>query len=213
MPCTRSVLELGPAAPITLFAAAPPLAGDAVLTVTASTLSRDAGAANDSASVTVTVLAAPVADLQVEQSVSFAADGRSPVFVVTASNLGPDWVYDARVVEVLSGELTDVTWSCTSIVGSTSTLGACSPIGSDYIDDRVSLSPQSRVEYLVSTVLAPDFEGLLSSTVTVTPPNGVHDPDLASNSHTVSIDYGLLFSDGFESGDVTSWSQAVGGTP
>ena len=86
---------------------------------------------------------------------------------------------------------------------------SCTSAGTGHINDLVDLVPGSWVEYVVLTTLAPDHKEPLTNTATVTPPPGIYDPSPASNSASLTIDYSLIFADGFESGDVSAWSSSV----
>ena len=203
--CVTGSLELGQAPQIHISGTAPP-AGEVLMTAEVSALGEDDDLKNNSASKSLLVVAAPMADLKVDQSVSLE-NMWSPVFKIQVSNAGPDNVTAAEVSNIVSGVLSEVEWTCESFQASCPNKN-----GGGDISEIVDMTSGGWLLFTLLGTLDQGFGGVLTNVVTVTAPSRVYDPDLESNSSVFRMDYHPLisiFQDGFESGDLGEWSESV----
>lgn len=138
---------------------------------------------DNSDSDTVTLTAAPVADLAVAKSADsyLARVGEPLIFTVVVENLGPADVAGATVVDLFPAELEVEGWTCTAAPGA-----SCTAIGTDDIDDEVGLPAGGSVTYVIEgTVVAGAF--IFDNTARVQAPGGVEDPNEANDSATVTV--------------------------
>ncbi len=121
-------------------------------------------------------------------------------------NNGPIAVVNATVTTAAASALLDLTWEC--LPGSDS---ACTGSGSGDIDDLVSIPVGGSVNYVLTGITSEDFEGVIETTVTVTPPPPLVDLDPANNSATDLTSLDGLFSNGFESPlmQLKRWLEAI----
>jgi len=128
-----------------------------------------------------TPLAGPMADLSItkDDGQTSAAPLQSITYTIVASNAGPAAVTGATVTDTPPSGLTGVTWTCVASAGSN--CGAAS--GNTLINDTVNLLAGGNVTYMMSgtVAIAPSS---LRNTATVSPPNGVTDPNPGNNSAT-----------------------------
>ncbi len=126
----------------------------------------------------------PVSDLSV--SVSDGVDTAVPgnplpvIYTITVSNAGPSDARDVLVRQLLSSEVTSVTWTCEAIGGS------CTPAGDGNVVDTVSLQAGGTLSYTVEVLVGPGATGELTNTVTVKLPDETdqEDPRTDNNEAT-----------------------------
>ena len=154
-------------------------------TVAAPAGTTDPNPANNSATDTDTINAAPppMADLAITKTngVSSVTAGSTVTYTMVASNLGPSAVVGATVSDTLPASLTGATWTCVGSAG-----GVCTASGSGNISDTVNLPVGSIVTYTLTATLSAAATGTLSNTATVAVPAGTVDPNPANNSATDS---------------------------
>lgn len=117
----------------------------------------------------------PVADLSIskDDGVTSVVTGGSVTYTIAASNAGPDAANGATVTDTMPAALTDVTWTCVGAGG-----GTCTAAGAGDINDTVNLPSSASVTYTVTALVALSAGGSsLANTATITPPQGVTDPD------------------------------------
>jgi uncharacterized repeat protein (TIGR01451 family) len=160
--------------------------------------------ANNSA--TDFTLLTPVADLAItkDDGVTTAAPGDVLTYTIEVSNPGPSDALAAAVEDVFPPELIGCEWSCAPAGGALCTGG---PVAGD-LTDSVDLFAGSSATYTATCTVDPGASfSELSNTATVAAPAGVTDPDLTDNAATdVDLGSGMIFADGFESGDTAAWS-------
>ncbi len=208
--CSRSSLPVGAAPPITIEVIAPPLAGMITNAAVVSATELDRVPADNEDIETTDVTSAPQADLSISKSGSgvVAVRGTSYSYTITASS--PVTAVGSSVSDVFPADLENVTWSC---VG---TNAICAASGSGNITDTVDFLAGGVVTYTATGTVSATALSMLENTATVAPPTGVWDPNSVDNTATAETtvaDPGeVIFLDGFESGNTTAWSSAVGGT-
>jgi len=201
VPSTLDVLEndsFTSGNPITITQVSAPTHGVAttngatiVYTPTAGYLGQDTftytisdGEVEDSAQVTVTVL--PVADLAVAQTVRGTMAGLEITLV--ARNLGPRPAHGAVISDTFPPSLGNITWTCVAASGA-----ACpNASGAGHIEETLATFPADGVvTYTVSAQILVSISKY--NTVTITPPAGTLDLNMANNSATRPTLYRLIF--------------------
>jgi uncharacterized repeat protein (TIGR01451 family) len=128
-------------------------------------------------------------------------------YTITVTNVGPADVLGASVTDVFPAELLGVTWGCVA------SLGSCAAGGSGDIADTVDLQASGTLTYSATGTVANGTAGPLQNTASVSSPSGYHDTNSTNDSSTTSTPVtppaGLIFQDGFESGDTSAWSSVV----
>jgi hypothetical protein len=99
--------------------------------------------------------------------------------MIAVSNVGPDAVTGATVVDILPASLIGVTWTCSASGGS---CGAAS--GSGNINTTVDLGVNGSALFYVYATLSSTSYGTLTNTATITTPVGTADPNTANNTST-----------------------------
>ncbi|MFK8010445.1 MAG: fibronectin type III domain-containing protein [Marinicellaceae bacterium] len=115
-------------------------------------------------------------------------------YKIIIGNNGPDDVLNARFRHVFPAGINNVTWSCTNANG-----GALCPdsiIRTENVDLLLDLPINSRIEFTFNANRNEPGSGSLIIVPTLSPPNGVSDPDLESNSEDLNFD--ILFKDSFD---------------
>jgi uncharacterized repeat protein (TIGR01451 family) len=169
----------------------------------------DTNAANDTAQAETTVTPVELLDLRVtKDDGGVTAEWDQPLtYTITVTNVGPANAVGASVTDVFPAELLGVTWSCIA------SLGSCSASGSGDIVDTVDLQAGGTLTYTATGTVASGTAGPLGNTASVSAPSGYHDTNSTNDSSTtstpVSPSAGLIFQDGFESGDTSAWSGSV----
>jgi uncharacterized repeat protein (TIGR01451 family) len=100
-------------------------------------------------------------------------------YSITVTNSGPGPASGAVVTDAFAPSLQDLTWTCTPSQGA-----RCTPASAgvtDHITDQVDLPVGGSITYRVSARLDPAATGVLHDSVSVAPPAGVTDPQLANN--------------------------------
>jgi uncharacterized repeat protein (TIGR01451 family) len=130
-----------------------------------------------SAPLTVT----PVADLAITKTngVTTVTPGDSLTYTIVATNLGPNAVVGATVVDTVPASLFGVTWTCTASPGS-----SCPASGSGSIGAPVNLLVGGSATFTLKAGLSKSAVGTLTNTATVATPAGVADPNPGNNSAT-----------------------------
>lgn len=121
------------------------------------------------------------ADLRLSKTdgISLTAPGQVVTYTIVVSNDGPSDAFGSRVVDALPGELQNVSWTCSSSVGS-----SCTTTGTGDLDDTVNLASGGQITYLVSGTVADDAIGFLINTARVDTAESVSDPNLNNNEAT-----------------------------
>jgi uncharacterized repeat protein (TIGR01451 family) len=108
-----------------------------------------------------------------------AVAGLPVTYTIVVTNESTLPANGATVADVVPPPLTGVTWICTANGG-----GTCTASGIGNINDTINLPAGAMATYTLTGTLSPSATGSLSNTVTVTPPVGFVDPNLADNSAT-----------------------------
>ena len=126
-----------------------------------------------------------VADLQIIKTsgTTSAVPGGPVTFTIVVSNAGPSNVTGARIIDVFSPLLVDVSYTSTV----TGTVFGNTVNGSGDIDDTVNMKVDSTITYQVSAVLSPSATGTLTNVAQVIPPPGIVDVNLENNEDSASI--------------------------
>ena len=143
----------------------------------------DRNPADNTATETTTIT--PVTDLSIiktSDETEFVA-GEEVTYTILARNLGPDDVTGAIVNDIFPAELIDVTYTSTV----TGIVSGESPTGNGNISDTVNMSVGSSIEYAVTGLLVSSAAGEITNIASITPPNGVVDPDPNNNISTIEI--------------------------
>lgn len=137
----------------------------------------------------------------------FEADAASTLaYVIVVTNDGPSNVAGAAVEDTLPAQLSGCTWTCTPMGG-----GACTANGAGDIDDEVDLPVGASVRYDLSCTFQPGAVGAVINNVAVTVPAGFTELD-ASDDTASDLTYDsavVIFTDGFESGNVSAWTMVM----
>ncbi len=159
---------------------------------------------------TETDVAAPEADLHVTKTdgVEKYSPGMPLTYTIVVTNIGPSFVTDARVIDVLPGVFTNVTWQVTAYTGTDSGPGTGGPVAGvaelGDIDTLISLARGGTATFRVTGTVDPSATGNLVNIVRVDPPAGVVDPNLDNNVATdidepePRVDLAITKSDGRE---------------
>jgi len=179
-----------------------PLLNTATVTVGAGV--TDPNTTNNSSTDTDTL--AREADLAITKTdgVTAVAPGDNTTYAIVASNNGPSDAPATAVIDFFPSQCTGVTWTCAGAGGAT-----CSAGSSGNINESVNLPAGGSVSYSAVCTVSGTATGTLSNTAGVSV--GVNDPNPVNNSATDVDSIGLvdLFSDGFETGDASRWSNSV----
>jgi uncharacterized repeat protein (TIGR01451 family) len=208
--CDMASLAADTTAPgITVTVITPAEGGLLTTTAAVAATELDTNAANDSAQADTTVTPVELLDLRVtKDDGGVTAEWDQPLtYTITVTNAGPADVVGASVTDVFPAELLGVTWNCMA------SLGTCSASGSGDISDTADLQAGGTLTYTATGTVANGTAGPLQNTAGVSAPSGYHDinttNDCSSVSTPVSPPAGLIFQDGFESGDTSAWSSSV----
>ncbi|NUQ84072.1 MAG: DUF11 domain-containing protein [Anaerolineales bacterium] len=179
-------------------------------TIAAPSNITDPNPANNSATDTNTILSADLSISVTDGQTSLSAGG--PVtYMIGVSNVGPEPVVGASVVDNFPASLSGVTWTCSAAPGSS--CGAAG--GSGDINTTVDVAVNGAVLFYAYATLSSTASGTLSNAVAVSPPAGLADPDPADNSATDTTDilaYQFPLLDDFNRANANNlganWSQA-----
>ena len=139
----------------------------------------------------------------------FTFPGQPITYTISATNHGPEDVYGAALTDEFPAEIEGpITWSCLSTPGSW-----CTPSGEGDIVDTVDLLSGGAVIYSALGTVGSAVTGTIVNTATIEAPAGLGDPDGSNNAATAQTrsedPVAVLFVDGFETGDMTAWSDSV----
>jgi uncharacterized repeat protein (TIGR01451 family) len=182
LPCTIASLSAGASVTITVTATIN-AAGAFDNAAGAFAAEPDPNPANNTDNTGNGGAAVASADLAVTKTngVTSVTPGTAVTYTITASNAGPSSVAGATVSDTLPVSLIGASWTCVGAGG-----GTCTAFGSGNIGDTVNLPVGGSATYTVSGTLSASATGTLTNTVTVNPPAGVTDPNLANNTATDS---------------------------
>jgi uncharacterized repeat protein (TIGR01451 family) len=100
--------------------------------------------------------------------VDFYVPGTSTTYTIIATNAGPSFLANGKVVDALPPQVSTATWTATySGVGST---GPAS--GSGPLNETISLAAGGTATFLFTVNIKSDATGDMTNTVTVSPPAG-----------------------------------------
>jgi len=175
---------------------------------------------DDDAATDLDVLV-PSTDLSItdDDGLSSAELGQTVTYVVVVANSGPSDAVAAQVEDLLPpSSLIGVAWTCVGAGG-----GTCPPSGSGDLEESVDLPVGASATFEISGRVSVAAVGPLVTSATVYPslalattdPSGLPvartgftlDPDLSNNSASdtdLLVDT-TIFTDGFETGDVSHW--------
>lgn len=146
---------------------------------------------------------APHADLSLSKSdfLTEAVPGTQVTYTVTATNRGPSLAAGTRIVDTMSPQLKNVTWTCAADPGSTCSEEA----GGGSIDIPVTLQSGGTATFLIAATIQESTSGPLANTASATTAAGVFDPNTQNNEATdmdtlvPSVDLAIDKSDGTRS--------------
>lgn len=104
--------------------------------------------------------------------------GQTTTYVIVVTNSGPSAAPGVSVVDTLSAQLLNPTWTCLAQAGST----CASASGTGNLSTTADLSATGAVTYTVTALVHPAATGTLTNSVSVTVPPTVTDPDLTDNN-------------------------------
>ncbi|WP_179779572.1 DUF11 domain-containing protein [Micromonospora jinlongensis] len=135
-------------------------------------------------SSTVVTPAALTVDLAVVKTASPSpyVPGAPFTYTVTVANGGPSDAVGANLTDPLPAPLAGFTWTCTASAGST-----CTASGTGSIDDTITVLAGGTVTYTISGTVPSGITGDLTNTATLTPPEGVTDPDCTPNCSSTVV--------------------------
>ncbi len=121
------------------------------------------------------------ADLRLSKSdgITLTAPGQIVTYTVVVSNDGPSDAPGSRVTDSLPDDLDNITWTCTSSLGS-----SCTGSGVGDLDDTVNLAAGGQLTYLISGTVRAEASGNLVNSAQVSLAEGLTDPNLNNNSDT-----------------------------
>jgi uncharacterized repeat protein (TIGR01451 family) len=141
--------------------------GDMTNTVT---VSPPAGTTGNTATATDTDTAQPDVNLSVTKTdgVDFYVPGTSTTYTIIATNAGPSFLANGKVVDALPAQVSTATWTATYTgIGST---GPSSGTGA--LNETISLAGGGTATFLFTVNIKSDATGDMTNTVTVSPPQG-----------------------------------------
>ncbi|MCP4594411.1 MAG: DUF11 domain-containing protein, partial [bacterium] len=167
----------------------------------------EANPGNESTSVETTIIG--VTDLAISKTANLETfvPGAPLAYLIVVTNSGPQDALGSSVTDSFSPALTGVTWSCFVNGG-----GSCTASGSGDVNDTVDLLVGDTAFYTVTGIVAAGTQDSIANTATVATAPALIDFDEENNSSTVvtiSINE-IIFTDGFESGNTSTWSTTVG---
>jgi uncharacterized repeat protein (TIGR01451 family) len=126
----------------------------------------------------------PPTDLSVTKEVNVGErnPGEFVTYSIEVENHGVEAALGATVHDPLPAALTSCGWTCIGSGG-----GLCTAAGAGDIDDEVDLPGGAMVTYTVECTVAPGAGGIVTNTVSVTPPADVDDPDPSNDSDSAEF--------------------------
>ena len=135
---------------------------------------------NNNTAIDQDTITAPPADLVITKTDN--ATSRSPggpiSYVIVVTNMGPNPVTGARVMDIFPPSIENPTWIASPAGGAT----VGNMTGSGNIDQLINLPLTGSVTYNVAGTISNTATGTLSNTATVTAPATVFDPNTLNNS-------------------------------
>ena len=141
-----------------------------IATIAAPAGMTDAVTANNSATDTDAIVAAPiVADLVVTKTDNMTelVPGTGTVYTIVVTNHGPDAVTGATVTDTAPAGLTFGNWTCVASAGS-----SCASGGTGNVSTTVSLLAGGTATFTVPATLAAGAPASVANTAVVTAPGG-----------------------------------------
>lgn len=140
----------------------------------------------------------PPADISVTLSDGLATvlPGQSVRWTLTVNNVGINGLAGVLVTTALSGNLSQITWTCRATTGS-----QCTSNGFGELSDSIDIASRGSVSYRMDAVVAQNATGSVSVSVSAATPAGYIDltPDNNRATDTDSVfDEELIYSDGFD---------------
>jgi len=140
----------------------------------------------------------PPADVSVTltDGLQTVAAGQTVRWTLTVNNVGINGLAGVVVTTALSGNLSQISWTCRATTGS-----QCTSDGFGELTDSVDISSRGNVSYRITATVAPDATGSVSVSVSAATPAGYVDltPDNNRATDTDTLfDDELIFSDGFD---------------
>jgi hypothetical protein len=165
----------------------------------------------DGETVAVNVDLDATADLWVQAvpATQHVAGGDTAAATFTFANDGPAPADGTSISVVAAPELSNVMWSCTASGGAVCPAAS----GTGDVNGLVDLPAGGGLTFSVSGSVPNPFTGELEIVGALVPPGNVDDPDAGDNVAVAEIRSAVLFSDGFESNDVSAWSGSLGFAP
>ena len=134
---------------------------------------------NNSATDTDSIGAEADLSLTKDNGSATVSAGEQTTYTIIASNGGPSDAVGAGVSDAFPAELI-CSWTCVASAGASCTAG---PVAGD-IADTVDLPAGGSATYTAVCDVSADASGTIANTGTVTPPQGLVDPDPGNNSDT-----------------------------
>ena len=139
----------------------------------------------------------PPADVSVtlDDGLDTVTQGQIVRWTLTVNNVGINGLAGVLVTTALSGNLSQITWTCRATTGS-----ECASNGFGALTDSVDIASRGSVSYRITASVAPDATGSVSVSVSAAMPAGYVDqtPDNNHATDTDSVfDDELIFADGF----------------
>ncbi|MET7373497.1 DUF11 domain-containing protein, partial [Micromonospora arida] len=140
-------------------------------------------------SSTVVTPAGPVVDLAVVKTAAPSpyVPGTPFTYTVTVTNGGPSDAVGATLTDSLPGPLAGFTWTCEASAGS-----SCTASGTGNINDTITVLAGGTVTYTISGTVPSGTTGDLTNTATLTPPDGVSDPECTPNCSSTVVTPAVL---------------------
>jgi len=85
----------------------------------------------------------------------------------------------------------------------------CGASGAGDIDETADLPVGASVVYTATGAVPDPFTGSITVAASAVTPGDVTDPDLENNEAEGDVIAVRIFSDGFESGDTSAWSETI----
>jgi uncharacterized repeat protein (TIGR01451 family) len=126
----------------------------------------------------------PAADLSIVKSASFDSATGVMTYTLLVSNAGPDAADGASYADAIPGSITGINASCAGEINA-ATCADPDVTGNDVTGNIPTLPATGSVTITITGTVAGGTPGE-SNTATVSPPNGVTDPNADDNSSTAN---------------------------
>lgn len=174
----------------TIDFAAPAGPNDNTATVTPAAGVTDPDPANNTATDITDIVFADLI-INKDDGLTQVAPGDPVIYTIGVANVGPNDVVGARVTDIFTVDLTNVSWTCVGSGG-----GICAASGVGDINDTVAIPNGGTVTYTANATVATTAHGVMTdvgpaiiNTASVFPNVDVADPNLSNN---VSTDVDIL---------------------